>query len=485
MKSTLFTGLLAAALLFTGAASAQTPPPQSDAKPQLQPSGPIPVPNLPVIRTLPLADGLVAEELKIGEGEEVVPGASVTVYYHGTFKEGGKEFESSFRNGTPNTFTLGGVIEGWNKGLPGMKVGGIRRLIIPSKLAYGATGQPPTIPPNSDLVFIVQMVATTPPENTCLGPDGKKHTFPLHVYDENADASRTIADGLAKARAEGKRVLAMWGENMCQFCLFLEDILENDPQCKPLVKSDYVWVRIDLGREYSKGNIKNLPLAEFYGLTHLQMPRADGKAMGAPALCIIDPETGKPTGAMDTVRDCPAGVMGGNDMVAKPMTMNRLFDEKLIYKFLAENRPPAKSAKAVMDDILSKAKRESKKVLALYVLPGDDDCEKASNWLQKPAVTDALKGTLVPVTIDIDRMLGGREMLQATSTKAVLPPFIAVLDSSGKPVGPESQFTALPKTDAEIAAFIKGLSSAVNLSDADKAALTKSLKDAAIVQKNP
>jgi hypothetical protein len=206
--------------------------------------------------------------------------------------------------------------------------------------------------------------------------------------------------------------------------------------------------------------------------------------MGAPALSIIDPETGLAVGVIDPARGNLTGVMGGNDMVAKPMTMNRLFDEKVIYKYLVDNRPPAKSAKAVMDDAQTKAKRDSKKILALFTMP-DDDSQKFLDWMQKPAVSSALTNTFAPVFIDIERMIGGRELLQAASGKPVFPPFLIVLDSAGKPVGEDSQFTALPKTDAEIDKFVKGLASAGKLGEADKAVLIKSLKDMAVAQNEP
>jgi hypothetical protein len=341
---------------------------------------------------------------------------------------------------------------------------------------------PPTPPPTP-----TPSAPPPPPqveENTCLGPHGERVTFPLHVYDETADASRTLSEGLAKARAENKRVLAMWGENMCQFCLFLEDILANDPNCKPVVRSDYVWVRIDLGREYSKGNIKNLNLAEFYGLTHLQMPRPDGKTMGAPALCIIDPETGKTVGVTDPQRDLLSGVMGGNDMVAKPMTMNRLFDEKVIYKYLVENRPNPKPASQVMGAATAQAGSQSRNILAFFSMP-DDDSDRVAAWLHQPAVDGILSRAFIPMNIDIERNPGGRELLQAASSKPVLPPFIAVLDAAGKPIGADSQFAALPKTGAEIDAFVKGLAAAGKLSDTDKSALAKSLKEAATASSDP
>ncbi len=113
--------------------------------------------NLPVIKKIELEEGLVAEELKIGDGYEVKPGGAVVAHYHGTLKEGGKVFDSSFTRGTPATFPLNSVIPGWQKGVPGMKIGGIRRLIIPAKLAYGDKSPSQDIPPNSDLVFIIQL----------------------------------------------------------------------------------------------------------------------------------------------------------------------------------------------------------------------------------------------------------------------------------------------------------------------------------------
>ncbi len=345
--------------------------------------------------------------------------------------------------------------------------------------------QPQPQPPPQPTVTAQPAPAAQPPAAekkpdeppTCLGPDGKQHTFPLKVYDETADATRTITDAMVKAKAEGKRVLAMWGENWCQFCLFLEDILANDPGCKPIVKSDYIWIRIDYGQGFAKGTPKNKELSEFYGVTQWTQ-RPDGKTMGAPALCIIDPETGRTTGVMDPARGCLTGVMGGNDMVAKPMTLNRLFDEQVIKRFLLEHRPAAKPAVGVMNAALSKAKAESKKVLAVFVMP-DPDCEKFSDWLGRADVAAALGQTFVPVKIDTERMIGGREMLKEASGKPVFPPFVTAMDDSGKPLADAPRITSLPKNEAEIDAFIKELSKAAKIGEADKAVLIKSLKDAA------
>lgn len=126
---------------------------------QQQPSlNPIPVPEGEVVNRQELEGGLIVEDIRIGEGYEVKEGGVVVAHYHGTLKEGGKVFDSSFQRGEPIAFPLNGVIQGWGKGVPGMKVGGVRRLIIPAALGYGEQGAGEDIPPNADLVFVIELV---------------------------------------------------------------------------------------------------------------------------------------------------------------------------------------------------------------------------------------------------------------------------------------------------------------------------------------
>jgi FKBP-type peptidyl-prolyl cis-trans isomerase len=100
-------------------------------------------------------------DTKIGDGAEVPNGATITAHYTGALCKDGTIFQSSHDFGDPITFGLSQVIEGWTKGVPGMKVGGIRRLIIPSQMAYGSVRAAANIPPNSDLVFDIELVALT------------------------------------------------------------------------------------------------------------------------------------------------------------------------------------------------------------------------------------------------------------------------------------------------------------------------------------
>ena len=106
--------------------------------------------------------GIKYEDLKEGEGPEVKPGDWVKVDYTGWLEENGKTFDTSRKPGRkPLVFQvgLGKVIKGWDEGLVGMKVGGRRKLYIPSELAYGARGAGKDIPPNANLVFDVELVS--------------------------------------------------------------------------------------------------------------------------------------------------------------------------------------------------------------------------------------------------------------------------------------------------------------------------------------
>jgi peptidylprolyl isomerase len=123
----------------------------------------ITVPNGPTVE-LPSGSApkrLVVKDLKTGNGAEAKLGDQVSVQYIGVLYDNGSKFDSSYDHGQPFSFKLGGgqVIPGWDQGVAGMKVGGRRELIIPPDLAYGAQGQPPTIPANATLVFVIDLVS--------------------------------------------------------------------------------------------------------------------------------------------------------------------------------------------------------------------------------------------------------------------------------------------------------------------------------------
>ncbi|HEY1824672.1 MAG TPA: FKBP-type peptidyl-prolyl cis-trans isomerase [Acidimicrobiales bacterium] len=105
-------------------------------------------------------DDLLIEEIVLGEGAEAQPGQHVVVHYVGVGATSGEEFDASWNRGEAFDFDLGAgqVIQGWDRGVAGMRVGGRRRLVIPSHLAYGERGAGGVIAPNETLIFVVDLL---------------------------------------------------------------------------------------------------------------------------------------------------------------------------------------------------------------------------------------------------------------------------------------------------------------------------------------
>ncbi len=107
-----------------------------------------------------LESGVKYIDIKEGYGNVAKEGKHIEVHYTGWLRDG-TMFDNSLKNGRPLGLTLGanGVIKGWEQGIPGMKVGGKRKLLIPPALAYGEKGRPPLIPQNAELVFEIQLLS--------------------------------------------------------------------------------------------------------------------------------------------------------------------------------------------------------------------------------------------------------------------------------------------------------------------------------------
>jgi peptidylprolyl isomerase len=132
----------------------------------------------------PATELCIVDDL-VGSGEEVPEGASVTIHYVGVGQQTEQEFDSSWESGEPTTLPLTSLIEGWKQGIPGMKVGGRRTLVIPADLAYGDTPQTPKIKAGETLVFVIDLVGFTPPIGPCPGAtDGPTSAGGDDVLDE-------------------------------------------------------------------------------------------------------------------------------------------------------------------------------------------------------------------------------------------------------------------------------------------------------------
>src|SRR5918996_4678757 len=116
-------------------------------------------PDVSIPDTAPPAE-LVIDDIVVGDGAEATPGQPVEVHYVGVSWSNGQQFDASWDRGDTFDFRLGAgqVIQGWDRGVAGMRVGGSRRLTLPPALAYGPRGAGGVIGPNETLVFVVDLV---------------------------------------------------------------------------------------------------------------------------------------------------------------------------------------------------------------------------------------------------------------------------------------------------------------------------------------
>lgn len=108
----------------------------------------------------PAPEELQVTDIVVGDGAEALPGARVNVHYLGVDYESGEEFDSSWGRGQPIEFPLAGLIKGWQDGIPGMRVGGRRQLVVPPPLAYGAAGGGHPLS-GKTLIFVIDLLGVS------------------------------------------------------------------------------------------------------------------------------------------------------------------------------------------------------------------------------------------------------------------------------------------------------------------------------------
>lgn len=151
--------LLCSALALALGVGCQEKVPEPEPPPKPAKTATLPAASAEPKAEAPAVEQLKKEDLKTGKGPEAKKGDTVRVHYTGRLLDGTK-FDSSLDRDEPFEFTIGegGVIRGWDEGVPGMKKGGKRKLVIPADMAYGKRGSPPKIPPNAPLEFEIELV---------------------------------------------------------------------------------------------------------------------------------------------------------------------------------------------------------------------------------------------------------------------------------------------------------------------------------------
>lgn len=287
---------------------------------------------------------------------------------------------------------------------------------------------------------------------------GGRFTLPLKLYDEKANASQDIARARELAKKDNRRVLVMWGENRCEFCAYLNELLTTDPMIKQLLDTEYVWVKVDIGKFD-----KNIDLAKSF-----QTP-IDEHGFGAPALTVIEPNGGT-----------PIGVAGGNAMVAKPMMPpNKVFDREFVFDFLDSNKAQPKVATVLMLESRQKAKREGKRVLAYFNIYGSGACKAFESAVNTPETESLLEKAFVLRKIDVERNIAGYDLLhRLKGSQTATPPWMTVLDSEGNPVPEAGKGVEFDPAQAAQAADWLIATSGGKLTTSDRDALVKALTPA-------
>jgi thiol:disulfide interchange protein len=249
------------------------------------------------------------------------------------------------------------------------------------------------------------------------------------IYDEKADAKALITTALNTAKRDNRRVLIQWGGNWCSWCLLLHDRFKSDPGLAKTLLYEYVVVRIDSN--------SNRELADKYG--------ADLKKNGVPYLTVLDADgkvlINQSTVPFETKIDDKNG-----------------HDAKKLQEFLTTHVAAPLKAEDLLAAGLAEASKSQRKVFLRFGAPWCGWCHKLEAWLLRPDVEAIFSKDFVDVHVDIDRMPGGKEMLQRyrDSDKGGIPWFV-MLDAKGKALtnsdGPKGNI-GFPAVDWEIAYFV-------------------------------
>lgn len=280
--------------------------------------------------------------------------------------------------------------------------------------------------------------------------------LPSGLYDEKADPVKDITRARERARKDNRNVVLMWGENNCEFCVHLHRLYHDDPRIRQLMETEYELVKVDIGKFE-----KNIELAR-------DVYNTDLMSLGAPDLTVVNPATNQ-----------AIAVMAGKDALAKPMTMQRVFDADYVYEFLDSNKPQPKPAVPLFNEARQKAKREDKRVLVYFTIYGSESAKAWTTAASGPKAEPILEKAFVLRKIDVDRNPGGYELLRRLKgSQTASPPWMTVVDAEGKPVAEAGNGLEFdPEAAAEAAGWVVDASGG-KLTAEDRAALAEALAPA-------
>ena len=283
----------------------------------------------------------------------------------------------------------------------------------------------------------------------------KQKTEKTLVYDEKADAVMDIAAAVAHAKKENKRVLIQWGANWCGWCTLLHDLYKSDKKISRKLLYEYDVVYVDIGRME-----KNKELAEKYN-AYLAM-----KKDGVPYLTILDSD-GKVVNNHDT----------------GSLEKGKVHDPEKVLTYLTEHEAKYLAAENILNDGLKLANNSGRKVFLHFGAPWCGWCKRLEAWMVDEKIAAILAKDFVPVKIDVERTVGGKEMVEGfPDANSSGIPWSAILDKNGKNLansGGRGKNFGFPASDEEISNFAAMLKKTANKISADDIKqISKSLVEA-------
>ena len=289
-------------------------------------------------------------------------------------------------------------------------------------------------------------------------PKPKDKAAEPKVYDEKADAKADVEKALRLAKKDNQRVLIQWGGNWCSWCILLNDRFKKDPKLAKELLYEYRVVHVDIGH-----NDKNLDLAKRFEATFTG---------GVPFLTVLDAE-GK---VLANQRTDPFETKNADGKEGK-----NGHDPVKLLAFLKEHEAKPLQAEAVMQSGLAEAAKSDRLVLLHFGAPWCGWCRRLEAWMARPEIATILEKEFVDLKIDVDRMPGGKAILDGYNAKAKGIPWFAFVDSKGKAVAmsddAKGNNIGFPSEPEEIKHFTKMLETTHRkLTQADIEQLAASLR---------
>jgi thioredoxin-related protein len=295
--------------------------------------------------------------------------------------------------------------------------------------------------------------------------DGKEQAKPPSpatrkaIYDKQADAREQVVKATAQAKRDSKRVLLMFGGDWCGWCHKLHELFVNNPEIRKTLVDEYVMVMVELESPNATDLLKTCKAA--LSSDELQ------KGVGYPFLAVLDNE-GKVVTAQRT----------------DPLEEGDHHDPKKVHAFLSRWVAAHKDANLVVEEVLSRAASEDKRVFLAFGAPWCGWCHRLEDWLAQPEVATTMGLDFIVAKIDIDRMTHGKEvMLRYRTKESGGIPWYTILDSKGKELatadGPDGNigYPFEPKEIDQFLAIVGGQNRHLEASHLEQ--LKKSLHDAA------